>query len=187
MPIADSELNKSANAHLLRPASQTVHEALRAWRAVLGSYEWWWLIIDFDAGRFTAIRFDGLRELLSKGEVTMNTRLEDLPLRRENPADWDRPLPGVVMPKVVDQNTAGMASVQALLQNSPGRMVIVMNSGAFRGIISAGERTFAFADKPLLDMLDEFEGISAQPPTAPPPLSAPDDVPPPGPTDPPQP
>lgn len=159
MPIADSELNKAANAHLVRPAEDTVYSALQVWRSTPNSYEWWWLVIDHGEGQFTALRFETVRDLLQSPDyaVGMHTRLGDLPRRREDPANWGRPLPGVVTPVVVEQDAMGTARALQIMRDSPGRVLVVVNQGQFRGILSASERTFAFTDKPLLDMLDEYE------------------------------
>ena len=159
MPIADSELNKPANTHLLRPATETVLAALRAWRGTPDPYEWWWLVIEHADQHFTAIRFGELRDALAHDgmNVHMNTLLGDLPPRRDNPVDWERPFPGVVTPTVVDQATIGTARALRLVQDSPARVLVVLADGAFKGILAAGERTFAFADQPLLDMLEQFE------------------------------
>ncbi len=152
MPIADSELNKPSNAHIVRPARQSVHAALQYWRQQPGSYEWWWLIITSNDHRYAAIRFSVLRDLLQDPDagVHMNTPLSDLPLDQP-----DRP--GVVAPRVVEQDAMGTARALQMLEDSPGRVLIVLKNGTLRGILSVTERTFAFTDKPLLDMLDEFE------------------------------
>jgi hypothetical protein len=159
MPIADAELNKLARAHLLRPASETVFTALRAWRSAPDCYEWWWLVIQHDERLYTAIRFAELRDLLiqQKRSVHMNTPLADLPYRRDNPDDPAHPLPGVVSPNVVDGATVQTARALQMTQASPGQVLIVLQDGKFRGILSMTSRTFAFADKPLLDLLEEFE------------------------------
>ncbi|NDJ74932.1 MAG: hypothetical protein GYB65_01625 [Chloroflexi bacterium] len=159
MPIDDTQLDKATNAHVLCPAQHTVHQALRAWRKQSNSYEWWWLIIEGDNRRYTATRFEELREMLAHADlnVGMNTRLADLPPRRSNPADWDRPFPGVVTPTVTEQSALGTARALQTMQDSPGQVLVVLHEGRFRGILSASQRTFAFADKPLMDMLEEFE------------------------------
>jgi hypothetical protein len=159
MPIADVELDKLARAYLLRPASETVFTALRAWRSAPDSYEWWWLVIQHDDQLYTAIRFAELRDLLvwPKHGVHMNTPLADLPYRRDNPNDPERPLPGVVSPNVVDGATVQTARALEMTQASPGQVLIVLQDGKFRGILGVTSRTFAFADKPLLDLLEEFE------------------------------
>jgi hypothetical protein len=159
MPIDAAELVKAANAHVIRPAHDTVYQTLKAWRATADSYEWWWLIIQHDNRRYTAIRFEGLRDVLTYPglNVTMNTPLTDLPSRRDNPADWERPFPGVVTPTVVEQTAMGTAHALQIMQDSPGQVLVVLHDGQFRGILSGSQRTFAFSDKPLLDMLDEFE------------------------------
>jgi hypothetical protein len=159
MPIAETELAKPTNAHVLRPADESVYKALHAWRHAADRQEWWWLIIDHGNQRYTAIRVDRLRDALMRANlgVTMETRLSDLPPQRDNPHDWEHPYPGVVTPTVVEQDSVGTARAHQMLQDSPGRVLVVLHNGQFRGILSAAERTFAFADKPLLDMLDEFE------------------------------
>jgi hypothetical protein len=158
MPIAETELNKAANAHLLRSADDTVYRALKAWRDTPDSYEWWWLIIDHGDQRYTAIRFEGIRDALARPDpgVHMNARLADLPPLRDNPDDWEHPFPGVVTPTVVEQDTMSTAGAFRAMKDGPG-VLVVLQEGQFRGILSASERTFAFTDKPLLDMLDEFE------------------------------
>jgi hypothetical protein len=159
MPIPDSELNKPSNAHLVRPAADSVYKALHAWRGTPGSQEWWWLVIDQGSQKYTAIRFGTVRDVLARPDlgVTMETHLADLPLRRENPADWAHPLPGAVLPPVVEQDAIGTARALQIVQDNPGRVLIVLRGGRFRGILSAGERVFAFNDKPLIDMIAEFE------------------------------
>ncbi len=165
MPIADSELDKTANAHLVRPAGDTLYTALQVWRSTPNSYEWWWLVIDHGDAQFTALRFEAVRDLLRDSEqrVTMHTRLGDLPPRRENPDAWGPPLPGVVTPVVVEQAAMGTARALQIMRDSPGRVLVVVNQGQFRGILSGSERTFAFTDKPLLDMLDDYEQGSEPP------------------------
>jgi len=159
MPITDAELNKPSNTHLIRPATDSVYRALNSWLHAPNSYEWWWLIIDHANGKYTAIRFEGLRELLARPEsgVSMTTRLADLPPQQDNPADWEHPIPGVVSPTIVEQATVGTARAIQLRQDSPGRLLIVLNNGFFRGILSGPERIYAFTDKPLVDMIKEFE------------------------------
>lgn len=167
MPIADSELDKSANAHLLRPAADTIYQAVKSWRDTPDSFEWWWLIIEHSGQRYTAIRFETLRDLLKTGGASMNTHLDDLPSARENPADWDHPFPGVVSPNVVEQSSVGTALAVQMVRDSPGSVLVVVNNGQFRGILAAHERTFAFADVMLLDMLEEYEQQPEQNPDAP--------------------
>lgn len=159
MPIDDAQLDKATNAHITCPATDTVHRALQRWRATPNSFEWWWLIIEHGSQRFTAIRLEDLRQVLENESlgVDMNTALQDLPPRRDNPADWGRPYPGVVTPTVVEQTALSTAQALQTMQDSPGRVLVVLHDGHFRGILSAAERTFAFTDTPLLDMLDSFE------------------------------
>ncbi|MBN1678994.1 MAG: hypothetical protein JW966_01795 [Anaerolineae bacterium] len=159
MPIADSELDKTTNAYILQPADHTIHRALQIWRNTPTSFEWWWLIIEHGDQQYTALRFETLRETLSREyiNVNMNMRLGDLPAYRDNPADWDHPFPGVVTPKVIERDEVGTARALQIMRNSPGRVLIVLRNGLFYGILSSSERIFAFTDKPLLDMLDEFE------------------------------
>lgn len=159
MPIADAELHKPAHAHLLRPAAETVFTALRAWRDTPGRQEWWWLIIQHDDRLYTALRFSDLRDLLALGKrgAHMNTPLADLPYRRANPSDPDRPLPGAVSPTVVDGAQVSTARALEMVRESPGWVLVVLDGGKFRGILTESARTFAFADTPLLDMLETFE------------------------------
>ncbi len=159
MPVAETELKKAANAHLIRPATETVFTALRAWRDTSGRYEWWWLVIQHDARLYTAIRFGSLRDLLvqRKRDVHMNTPLADLPYQRENPDDPDHPRSGVVSPTVIDGAAVNTAHALDIVETSPGQVVIVLQDGVFQGILSGTSRTFAFADKPLLDLLENFE------------------------------
>lgn len=164
MPIADATLARPLNAHLWRPAHDTVLDALRAWRAAPKSAVWWWLVIDHGSGHFTALRFDTLRQLLGRPDlgVTMNTRLADLPPARHNPADWTQPVPGVIEPRTVDQDGVSEARARTLQQNSSANLLIVLRDGIFRGVLAGSERTFAFTDDLLLDMLEQYEQQAAE-------------------------
>ncbi len=186
MPVTDADLNQPAHAHLLRPATETVFSALRVWRDTPGRQEWWWLVIEHDAQRYTALRFSELRDLLvqRKRRTHMNTPLTKLPARRDNPDDPDHPLPGVVTPIVVDGAVTGAAAAREIAHTSPGQVVVIVQDGQFQGIISITSRTFAFADKPLLDLLEDFE-MGGESETIIMPHSTPNDEPPPG--DPPNP
>jgi hypothetical protein len=175
MPIAETELDKPANKHLVRPAAESVFRALQLWRQTPESQEWWWLIIEHGERRYTALRFENLRETLAKQTISMTTRLSELPARRKNPADWEHPFPGVVTPVVVEQDAIGTARALQMVRESPGHVLVVLKEGRVRGILSDSQRTFAFADKLLLDMLDQFENESSsetvilnQPPEIPP-------------------
>lgn len=152
MPLLDSLLEKPLNAHRCRPAGETVFEALRDWRATRGAASWWWLVIDRGQGQFAAMRFEMLRQMLARTEpgVTMATRLADLPAQ-------DDPLPGVIAPPTVEQDAVTPAQVRQLQAASPGGLVVVLRNGAFRGILTSAERTFAFTDRPLLDMIERYE------------------------------
>lgn len=166
MPIADAELAKPANAFLVRPADETVLAALRAWRDTPQSYEWWWLLIDHGAARFTALRFEDLRDLLASPDlgVTMQTRLADLPSRRENPDNWAQPWPGVYTPEVVQQDALSTAQALQRMRDAPGRILIVADGARLAGILTDTQRTFAFADRPLLDLLEDYEQPRHTPP-----------------------
>ena len=159
MPIPDATLARPLNAHLWRPAHETVLDALRAWRATPMSAGWWWLVIDHGSERFTALRFDTLRQMLVRPDlgVTMETRLADLPVARHNPTDWTQPLPGVIEPQTVDQDAVSEARARHLQQNSPANLLVVLRDGVFRGVLSGSERTFAFTDDLLLDMIEQYE------------------------------
>ncbi len=154
MPLPDSLLDKPLNAHRCRPAGETVLAALRDWRGTPGAASWWWLVIDHGQGRFTATRFDSLRQMLARPAlgVTMATRLADLPAHAE-------PLPGVVTPPTVEQDAATPAQARQLQAASPGGMLVVLRDGAFRGVLASAERTFAFTDRPLLDMIEQYEQV----------------------------
>lgn len=158
MPLPDSLLDKPLNAHRCRPADETVLAALRDWRATPGAASWWWLVIDHGQGRFTATRFDTLRQMLSQmaPEVTMTTRLADLPAQTEL-------LPGVVVPPAVEQEATAPAQARQLQAASPGGLVVVLRDGAFRGVLASAERTFAFTDRPLLDMIEHYEQAGGAP------------------------
>lgn len=159
MPIADAFLDRPLNAHLWRPARETVLDALRVWRSTPLAAVWWWLVIDHGSGRFTALRFDTLRQLLLRPdlEVTMRTPLAELPSARQNPADWTQPVPGVIEPRTVDMDEISPSRARQLQANSPAGLLIVLRDGIFRGVLAGSERTFAFTDDLLLDMLEQYE------------------------------
>lgn len=185
MPIADAELAKPANAYLVRPADETVLAALQAWRDAPQSYEWWWLLIDHGAARFTALRFEDLRKLLASPDlgVTMHTPLANLPACRENPDNWAQPWPGVVTPGVVQQDALSTAQALQRMRDVPGRILIVVDGTRLAGILTDTQRTFTFADRPLLDLLEDYEQPRHTPPVAEhiPPTDAPEAAPPPSP------
>lgn len=159
MAIADAELDKPVNAHLVRTATESVLDALRAWRAAPGSYEWWWLIVDHGSQHYTALRFEALRDLLqsANANITLGTHLSDLPPQQDNSADWQRPLPGVITPPVVEQSALSTTQALQQMRGAPGQLLVVLDQGQWRGILSGSQRTFAFADKPLLDLIEEHE------------------------------
>lgn len=158
MPIPDSLLDKPQNAHLRRPAHETVYEALRAWRFTPHAADWWWLVIDHGGGAFRAAQFETLERMLRRPElnVTMRTRLADLPSAQD-----EHGVPGVLDPQTVEQNALTSAAARQAKASSPGHVLIVLRSGAFRGILASAERTFAFTDHPLMDMLDQYEQQTA--------------------------
>ena len=163
MPISTLELHKPSNVYRQQPDTATVLDALRDWHGTSESYEWWWLVIDHGItrsdSRFTAIRFEDVRALLSQREtqVAMTTLLGDLPPYRDNPVNWQQPFPGVITPPVIEQASMGTARALQLVRNTPGGLVVVVNDGTLAGILSTSERTFAFTDNLLVDMLESFE------------------------------
>jgi hypothetical protein len=171
MPITESELNRSTNTHLRAFAGDTVGDTLLRWRSQSDPREWWWLIIEHSAQRYTALRFQTLGALIRARSVAPSTQLADLPASRENPAAWDQPFPGVITPTSIEQQPTGTAQAQRMLQDTP--VLIVLDHGQFRGILSSSFRTFAFTDRPLLDLLDEFIQSGSEPPL----LSAPGEPP----------
>lgn len=160
MPLTDADLNRAAHAHLLHSATDSVYHALRAWRDTPHCAEWWWLIIAHDDSDYTALRFETLREMLRNPHtaIHMNTLLQDLPGPRPDPEHPDRQLPGVIMPETVEAAILSGDAARAAAQASEGGLLIVLHDGLFRGIISTGTRSFEFTDRPLLLLLDDFEG-----------------------------
>ncbi len=169
MPIADTELDKPVNAYIACPASNTVLDAIEAWRSTPDSYEWWWLIIDYGDGRYNALRFEALRDLLTQPDygITMETELGDLPCGYDNPDDWSHPVVGAYVPDTVDQNDLSAAQAMQLVRNAPGQILIVLNGQQLRGILTGSQRTFTFTDRHLLDMLSDYEQSGTPPPAAP--------------------
>lgn len=169
MPIADAFLDRPLNAHIWRPARDTVLDALRTWRATPLSAVWWWLVIDHGSGRFTALRFDTLRQLLLRPDlgVTMLTPLGNLPPAQHNPADWTQPVPGVIEPRTVDMDEISPSRARQIQANSPANLLVVLRDGFFRGVLAGSERTFAFTDDLLLDMLEHYEQQAAESPDTP--------------------
>lgn len=165
MPIADTELDKPVNAYIVCPASSTVLEALEAWRSTPDSYEWWWLVIDHGGQRFTALRFEALRDLLTQPScgVDMDTLLGDLPSGSDNPADWSQPFVGAYTPDTVDQTRLSAAQAMQQVRTAPGQILIVLNGTELRGILTGSQRTFTFTDRHLLDMLADYEQTGTSP------------------------
>lgn len=163
MPISDDRLQSDVNAHIVAPATATVFEALQLWRNGHSRFgkgrEWWWLIIEYDAGHYTAIPFEQLRELLMNDQfnVDSTTALSTLPAARDNPDDWANPLPGVVAAKVAEKNSLSTSAALRQAENSPGNLLVVIHQGAFAGIINKRMRNFAMANQSLLDLLEEME------------------------------
>jgi hypothetical protein len=163
MPISDDRLQSDVNAHILVPATSTVYEALQQWRSGHPRFgkgrEWWWLIIEYDAGHYTAIAFEQLRELLmhEKFGVKHSTVLNTLPVAKDNPDDWAKPLPGVVAARVVEKNTLSTSAALRQAENSAGNLLVVIHQGNFVGIINKRMRNFAMANQSLLDLLEEME------------------------------
>ncbi len=174
MPISDDRLYAEVNAHILGDATDTVREVLKAWQNGNARWgigrEWWWLIIQYDGGLYTAIAFEQLRDLLASPDFDVNfdTRLSALPA--EDTSDWRHPKPGVVAARVVDKKRYSTANALHLAENAPGNMLVVTEDGQFVGVLSKRMRNFAMADLSLLNLIEELEtkeAASPTPPTAP--------------------
>lgn len=165
MPISDDRLYAEVNAHILASATDTVRQAVKAWQAGRSRWgvgrEWWWLIIQYDNGLYTAIAFEQLRDLLASPDVDVDfdTRLSALPA--EDHSDWRNPKPGVIATRVVDKERYSTANALHLAENAPGNMLVVMENGEFSGILSKRMRNFAMADLSLLNLLEELEAQEA--------------------------
>jgi hypothetical protein len=163
MPISDDRLQSDVNAHIVVPAAATVFEALQQWRTGHPRFgkgrEWWWLIIEYQVGQYTAIPFEQLRELLMTEQFGVNhsTLLSTLPPARDNPEDWANPLPGVVIARVVEKNSLSTSAALRQAENSPGNLLVVIDQGKLVGIINKRMRNFAMANQSLLDLLEEME------------------------------
>lgn len=161
MPISDERLNAEVNAHILASATDTVRQAVKAWQTGRSRWgagrEWWWLIIQYDSGLYTAIAFEQLRDLLASPDVDVNfdTRLSALPA--EDNSNWRDPKIGVIAARVVDKGRYSTANALHLAENAPGNMLIVTANGEFKGILSKRMRNFAMADLSLLNLLEEME------------------------------
>lgn len=169
MPIADAALDRPLNAHVWRPAHATVLDALRVWRTTPLAAVWWWLVIDHGGGRFAALRFDTLRQILNRPDlgVSMQTPLAELPPARRNPVDWSESVPGVIEPRTVDMDSISPSRARQIQANSPANLLVVLRDGIFRGVLAGSERTFAFTDDLLLDMLEHYEQQTAEAPDGP--------------------
>ena len=183
LPISDERLYAEVNAHILASATDTVRQVVKAWQTGRSRWgvgrEWWWLIIQYDSGLYTAIAFEQLRDLLASPHVDVNfdTRLSALPV--EDNSDWRNPKPGVIAARVVDKDRYSTANALHLAENAPGNMLIVTANGEFKGILSKRMRNFAMADLSLLNLLEELEAeeaTSAPASTANPTVSPPDTV-----------
>ncbi|WP_119068502.1 hypothetical protein [Aggregatilinea lenta] len=165
MPISDVEIDKPENAYLVCSASDTVLDALRAWRNTPNAYEWWWLVIDYGDQHYNVLRFEALRDLLTQPDykVGMDTELGDLPCGYDNPDDWSHPFVGAYVPDTVDQNDLSAAQAMQQVRNAPGQILIVLNGSQLRGILTGSQRTFTFTDKHLLDMLSTYEQAGTPP------------------------
>lgn len=163
MPIPDERLLSDLNAHILVPATYTIRQALAAWQKGHPHFgrgrEWWWLIIDYNNGTYTAIPLEQVRDLLSspRFHVDAETRLSNLPSAQDNPDDWSNPLPGIVAARVIDQDAYSSSAAIHLAENSAGNLLVVLKDGKFAGIINKRMRNFAMASQSLLDLYERMQ------------------------------
>lgn len=153
MPISPDALS---HAYLVRPAHESLHTTLHVWRDTLNSQESWWLIIQHDDGRYTAARFADLRMMLPHPDLTvhMNTFLAELPARAD-----DGSRPGVVAPLIADMAATDAARAEGLRDQSPGGVLIVMEDGAFKGILSQAMPAPASVSRSLRDILAAYDRL----------------------------
>ena len=161
MPISDAELNKPVNACVSRMGEETVHAALQTWRDTGDSYEWWWLVIAHGEQHFTAVRFEGLRDMLLNSEIDvhMNTHLRDLPHEQPNPANPQRALPGVITPPVVQRAELDDDEAHQYLGAHPDTLVVVVEGSELKGIVSGAERQYGFSGLSLRALLEDFDEV----------------------------
>lgn len=182
MPISDDRLYAEVNAHILAAATDTVREAVNAWKKGNDRWgigrEWWWLVIQYDSGLYSAIAFEQLRDLLASPDVDVNfdTRLSALPA--EDTSDWRNPKPGVVAARVVNKTRYSTANALHLAENAPGNMLVVTENNEFVGVLSKRMRNFAMADLSLLNLIEELEAKEAASTTSSPSASPTPDAPP---------
>lgn len=170
MPISEERLYAEVNAHILVESTDTVQHAVKAWQAGHPRWgtgrEWWWLVIQYDSGHYSAIAFEQLRDLLADKtvDVDFSTPLNALPV--ENTSDWRNPKLGVIATRVVDKSRYSTANALHLAENAPGNMLVVTDNTEFIGILSKRMRNFAMADLSLLNLLEEFESAEVSTPTS---------------------
>ena len=131
--------------------------------AIRQSYEWWLRSI-MGAARFRLYCLEDLATCSRPRSGGDDATLADLPSRRENPDNWAQPWPGVYTPEVVQQDALSTAQALQRMRDAPGRILIVADGARLAGILTDTQRTFAFADRPLLDLLEDYEQPRHTPP-----------------------
>lgn len=175
MPISSERLLSDVNAHLVVPSTYTVKQALQAWSMGHPHFgtgrEWWWLIIAYQDGHYTAVPLEQLRDLLAASVINLATVLNTIPFAQDNPENWAKPLPGVVRVRSVDINSYNTSAAVQLAENSPGNVLVVTQNGQVVGIINKRMRNFAMATLSLLSLLDDLDDETTEFPSTPPPTN----------------